>query len=111
MPISLPSKFLLQLLLLLLFMFSTEVFSQKQEVDSLAQYSFEELNKKFKKIIYQNKDHAKLYAEKILKNATSENNHAQKITALIHLANLKNINREVEQAFIDVDHAISIAKD
>ncbi|WP_420571974.1 helix-turn-helix domain-containing protein [Kordia sp.] len=106
-----PSIHLLHLrfYVLLVFIFSTNV--QAQQIDSLDQYSFNQLNLRFKKTLYKNAELAKLYAQKSLKIAKNKNNISNEVIALINLAIHYDVINESEVSTSYIDQAIDIASD
>ncbi|MFK7749542.1 MAG: tetratricopeptide repeat protein, partial [Kordia sp.] len=110
MRFSFPSKLLFQFLLLCVFLFSTEVFSQKPAKDSLDQYSFKELSSKFNTALLKDDKLARIYAEKILSDSKSRNSTIGIITSYGNFASLENQLGNTEKALEFIDKAISLAK-
>ena len=110
MQFSLSPKFIHQFILLCIFTFSSIVFSQAQEKDSLDQYSFGELRLKFNTTQFKNHKLARLYANKLLAISTSNNDSLGTITAYNKLSSLESQLGNTTKALRYVDKAISIAK-
>ncbi|MEM6718425.1 MAG: helix-turn-helix domain-containing protein [Bacteroidota bacterium] len=89
--------------------FSAIGFSQEQEIDSLDQYSFEELDQKFLKVFYENPKLAKVYANYSFELAEKANSPRKKVLALINLATAFNATSEYEISISYIDRAISLA--
>ncbi len=85
------------------------MFSQEREVDSLDQYSFQELNVKFNNAISQDGNLAKLYIEKIIEIANENQDSVQIIVAYNKLGNIEDQLGNIEEALISVEKAISIS--
>ncbi|WP_298513620.1 helix-turn-helix domain-containing protein [uncultured Kordia sp.] len=69
-----PPTYLKLLLLLCTYISTYTLYAQEQEIDSLAQYSYEELDDLYLKHLYDESGKARIYADKLFLNAKKSNN-------------------------------------
>lgn len=103
-------KFLFQFLLICVFIFSTEVYSQEQDKDSLDRYSFKELSLKFKTNLHKDDKLARIYGNKLLSISNTKNDTLGMISTYNKLSILEIQLGNTEKALEFVDRAIFLAK-
>lgn len=108
MPVLFPSKYIKLLVLLSYFLCST--YSYSQTVDSLKQYSYEELDSLFYAEFYKENSTSEKYAIALLERALANNNKKQEATSHLKLAQLYNRDAIFKKAHTHVDIAISLAE-
>ncbi|PTX60015.1 AraC-like DNA-binding protein [Kordia periserrulae] len=80
-----------------------------QDRDSISEYSYQELNKRFSKYRYNEPKKAKLYADIMLEKAISEKNRLQESNAYVLLARSESYFGNLTNALDFVDKSIAYA--
>ncbi len=100
----------LKLLLLFCIYTSTQTFyAQEQEIDSLAKYSYKELDKLFLEHLYEESSRSEAYADKLFENAQKKDDSLGIFHAFRRYAILQNEKGNHEKAFEYIDIAKNIA--
>jgi AraC-like DNA-binding protein len=103
-------KYLVYFFTFCIFHFTSIGFAQEQGKDSLDSFSYEELTQKFQKVRISDFVAAKAYITKALEIALDTDDAEKLFYAYRSLAKTENLTGNIEEALLQIDIAIEIAK-